>query len=455
MTIILLHGWLTKLFIVLLWTIALILRITMDGDTRENLLFTLIIISNFLFYLMVAMRLPLLTHSKMAVLLPNFSQKLKQQLQLLFLLSLLPTLLVLPDFVLWLAFVSISMLATLIFVAMIYQPIYQVFIWLIILMPLPLELLDISFNKEKFFYVLAWLLPLISGIAYTLLNKLVQYRGNQKHVSKIIAVTNVSMGKTLAIQDSIPFSDRTKVSQWWANSNFNYYRQLINKASSGATKLSNRQLIAISCQSANSFGLNAYFLWSLGIAFICFLGLVIDKSYHHFFTPMVTIIPAMIIGTGSITLFQIVQNKKSYLTRLAILPRFEQSRSFASALLGYIVSNQVILYGFIVALVAITAKVFDHINLTVFINLILILLMFYLITISIMLLAWITEKDHSNLVVWLMIIGFIGTVAFATHMASSGMGLLLFYMVFKVLLGLSLLLLSFSTYQYYQHFTEK
>jgi len=455
MKIILLHGWLAKVFIALLWIIAIAMRLTMDDGTREDLLFTIIAFSNFLLYLMVAMRLPLLTHSNMAVLLPDFSQKLKQVLLVIFSVSLLPTLLVLPDVVTWLAFISISILSTLIFVAMIYQPIYQIFIWLFILMPLPMAMFDISLNKETLFATLAWLLPAIIWLAYILLNKLINYRGNKKHVSKIIATMNVSMGKTLSIQESIPFANRTKLAQWWGNSHFNYYRKIITAATKSSNRISNRKLIEISCQSANSFGANAYVIWTVGITFLCILGLVLDESYHHFFTPMVTLIPAMIIGTGSMTLFQIIQGKKSYLARLAILPRFKQHNSFARALLAYVFSNQALLYCFIAVLLAVTAMVFGHVNMIVYINLVLILLVYCFLSISIMLFAWRTVQDYGNPVVWLMLIGFIGTIIFATHMASSGMSLLIFNGVFQMLLVTSLLLIMVSSYQYLQYFSKR
>jgi hypothetical protein len=431
------------------------MRFTMQDETREDLLFSLIAISNFLLYLMVAMRLPLLTHSNMAVLLPNFPQKLKQVLLVIFVISLLPTLLVLPDVVTWLAFISISILATLVFVAMIYKPIYQIFLWLFILMPLPMALLDISLNKEKLFIALAWLLPLISWFAYMLLNKLAYYRGNQHHVSKMIALTNASIGKTLAVQESIPFTERTKLAQWWANSHFNYYRKLIMVATNTPSKLSNRKLIEISCQSANSFGANAYLIWTVGITLLCLIGLVIDEEYHRFFTPMVTLIPAMIIGTGSITLFQIIQCKKSYLARLAILPRFKRHNSFASAFLAYVFSNQAVLYFFIAILLGITAKVFGHINITVYMNLVLILLVHCLVSISIMLFTWRKVEDHSNPIVWLMIIGFISTIVFTTHMASSGMSLLILNGLFQALLVSSVLLIIFSSFRYLNYFSKR
>jgi hypothetical protein len=455
MKTILLHGWLVKVFIVLLWVIAIAMRITMNDDTRENLLFAIIAFSNFLLYLMVAMRLPLLTHSKMAVLLPDFPQKLKQVLLVVFGVSLLPTLLVLPDVVTWLAFISISILSILVFVAMVYQPIYQIFIWLFMLMPLPMTLLDISLNKEKLIATLVWLLPLICWFAYVLLNKLIHYRGNPHHVSKMVALTNVTMGKTLAVQDSIPFADRTKLAQWWANSHFNYYRKMINVATNRSKQISNQKLIEISCQSANSFGANAYILWSVGITLLCVLGLVIDESYHHFFTPMATLIPVMIIGTGSITLFQIIHCKKSYLARLAVLPRFKQHNSFARAFLGYVFFNQAILYCFIAVLLAVTASVFGHINITVYMNSILMLLVYCLVAISIMLFAWRTAQDYANSVVWLMIIGFIGTIIFTTYMTSIDMGLLLFNYLFQTILVCSLLLIAHSSYQYLNYFSKR
>lgn len=455
MKTILLHGWLARVFIVLLILIGIAIRFTGSYEQREDLLFTVIAFSNLLFYLMVATRLPLLTHSKMVTLLPDFAIKLKKVLLQLFFVSLLPTLLVLPELITWLAFVSMSIIATLVFVAMMYQPKYQIFIWLLIFMPLPLELFDLAFNKEKVFIYLAWLLPLFSVIAYLLLNKLVNYRGNHHHVSKIIATMNVSMEKTLAVQESIPFADRTRLAQWWANSHFNYYRKIINIATKASHRISNQKLIEISCQSANSFGVNAYVIWSIGITLLCLLGLVIDESYHHFFTPMVTLIPAMIIGTGSITLFQIIQCRKSYLARLAILPRFKQQNSFARAFLGYVFSNQAMLYCFIAVLLAVTTNVFGHINMTVYMNSVLILLVYCLVTISIMLLAWRTAQDYGNPVVWLMLIGFISTIVFATHMASSGMSLLIFNEVFQTVLVTSLLLIMFSSYQYVQYFSKR
>jgi hypothetical protein len=196
-------------------------------------------------------------------------------------------------------------------------------------------------------------------------------------------------------------------------------------------------------------------MWSVGISLLCLLGLVIDESYHHFFTPMVTLIPAMIIGTGSITLFQIIQCKKSYLARLAILPRFKQHNSFARAFLAYVFSNQAILYCFIALLLAVTANIFGHMNITIYMNLLLILVVYCFVSTSMMLFTWGATQDFGNIVVWSMIIGFISTIVFTTHMASSGMSLLIFSGVFQALLASSVLLIIFCSLKYLNCFSNR
>lgn len=454
MASILLHGWLAKVFIILLWLVGVGIRIGMVDETRENLLFTLIAFSNFMFYLMVATRLPLLTHSNMAILLPDFPKKLKSILLKLFSVSLLPTLLMLPNLQTWLAFVAISLIATIIFVAMVYDPKYQVFIWLLLFMPIPLELFDLNFNKDKLFSTFAYLAPLIACLAWILLNKLVHYRGNKHHVSKILAVMNVSMGKTLAVQESIPFADRTKFSQWWANSHFNHYRKQLTKAENESTKLSDKQLIAISCQSANSFGMNAYLIWSVGIIFVCLLGVIVGESYHHYFTPMVTLIPAMIIGTGSITLFQIIQNKKSYLARLSVLPRFTRKKDFAESFVSYLLSNQATLYCFIALLIGVSTTVFGHIDPVMYGNILSIMIIFALFSISIMLMALRQEQDNSNVIVWALLIAFIFAILITMFITSNTMALIMLSSPYQVLLGLSIGLIIYSRFSYIEHYSK-
>jgi hypothetical protein len=98
-------------------------------------------------------------------------------------------------------------------------------------------------------------------------------------------------------------------------------------------------------------------------------------------------------------------------------------------------------------LLAVTAKVFGHINVIVYFNSVLILLVYLYVTISMMLLTWRGAINYGNPVVLLMIIGFIGTIVFTTHMATSGMVLLVYNGTFQWVLIASLLLLRFSVFR--------
>ncbi len=84
----------------------------------------------------------------------------------------------------------------------------------------------------------------------------------------------------------------------------------------------------------------------------------------------------------------------------------------------------------------------------------LILFVYCFVSLSIMLLTWRAAQDYSNPVVWLMITGFIGTIIFTTHMASSGVSLLIFSGIFQVFLASSLLLFIFSCLKYLNYFSK-
>lgn len=307
------HGWILRSFVAIFMLIAIGVRLFMREDTPLPLLYTVISFTSFLIFLMVATRLPLLTHSSMARLMPHYQQKLKHALIVVWSIGLVPTLLVLPDITISLGLVSILILVAITFVAMIYRPIFQILFWILLLAPSGLDFIAPELPVRSIMIAFAWALPLVLIFANFCLNQVIQYRGNTKHVSRLISLMNVSMEKTLAAQESVPLHERTKLSQWWSNTHFDYYRKLLNSSKDSTCKskeLSNKQLIAICCQGVNSFGLSTYVLWGSAIGVLCLVGLYIDKSYHHYFTVIMTVIPAMIIGTGTITMFQVIQNKK-------------------------------------------------------------------------------------------------------------------------------------------------
>jgi hypothetical protein len=447
----LLHGWVQRAFVVLFTLTAIGVRVSLHDEARLHLLYSLVAFLSFFVFLMVATRLPLLTHSSMAMLLPSYQQKLKHSLIVVWIAALLPVLLVLPDIALGLGFASVLILMAIVFVAMIYKPIFQVFFWILFFAPLGFDFFAPDLSGRSVMIACAWALPLVLVFADFCLNKLVQYRGNTKHVNRLISLMNVSMEKTLAVQESVPLHQRTRLSQWWSNTHFDHYRKLLNQHYDKKTqqsKLSNNQLIAICCQGVNSFGLNAYLLWASAIGTLCLVGLTIDESYHHYFTVLMTAIPIMIIGTGTIAVFQIIQNKKSYLARVASMPRFTTPNSFTHGFISYVLLNQATLYIFISLLVGAMALVFHHINLTTYINLLLVLVLYCLVNLSMMFLGWAAKQDHSNKIVWLMIIGLISLLVFAILLKENENIELASSMVFIFICSLIISLLGYSINRY-------
>ena len=414
---ILLHGWLQRSFFGIFTLAAIGVRITMQEESQLDLLYALVVFVSFFIILTMTTRLPQFTHSNMAKLLPNYQQRLKQAIITIWVISLLPSLLVLPDIVMLLGLISVMTLLAIIFVAMIYQPIFQACFWLLFFSPLAFDYLAPYISGRTVMLFCAWALPLVLFLLNFSLNKLVTYRGNSAHVHKIIAMMNVSMEKTMAVQEMVPLHQRSRLSQWWTNTHFNYYRQQLNKGIEAS--LSNNQLIAICCQGVNSFGINAYSLWASAVGVLCLVGLYIDESYYHYFNVFMTVIPIMILGVGTIAVFQIIQNKKGYLAYLATMPRFANKNSFSYSFISYVVLNQLALYTFIAIIVGAMMSVYNHINLTTYINLVLVLYLYGLFHLSIMFLMWKTKEDHSNKVVWLMVISLISLLLFSIVLTKS------------------------------------
>jgi len=161
-----------------------------------------------------------------------------------------------------------------------------------------------------------------------------------------------------------------------------------------------------------------------------------------------TLIPIMIIGTGTIAVFQIIQNKKSFLARMAQTPRFASRSSFTKSFISYVILNQVTLYLFIALLVGLMASIFQHISLNTYINLLLILALFCLVNLTVMFFAWAASQDHSNKVVWLMILGLISLVVFAMLLKENENIELMFSMSFIFVCPLIIALFGYSLSRY-------
>ena len=442
---ILTRGWFIRVFIILLW--LLVFTMPFFIESIDYFFIALFVgFSNAFLYLMVSGRIPLLAHYSMNTLLPNYFSRLKSALLVILLVSFLPTLALLPHFSLWLSLISICLIMAVLFVAMTY---HQKFYWLfvgVILTPVSFEQLSLFISTDSVIAVLPFLMPILAIWSYYLLSKLETFKGDQKHIARMIALTSLSVKKSIASQDNIPLKSRHRAWQWLINSNFDYYRKLLKQNK----PLKNSKLIEISCQSMATIGPYTYLFWTVSVLLFVLIGSLIPPSAQHFLIPMMLAFPAMMIGAGTIGLFQIINNKKSLLQRIAILPNFNSQQMFAKAFLTYIVRNQVQLYIFISLVTAVLAITFHHISLVMVINELLVGSVLCVSNLTIMLWSWSVKKNNENSCVWLMVLLFIGFIVFLFVVASDETILLYQSTIFMNLLGASFILFLISLYRSYQ-----
>ncbi|RHW75201.1 hypothetical protein [Colwellia sp. RSH04] len=449
---ILIHGWYARIFILVLWLVALWLRFTIDFEQKSPLLISLLGLSNLSLYLIVSMRLPLLTHSQIAAVLPGFSSQLKTALISILLISFLPTLLLLPNVMSWLGLLSIMLVSAMLMIAMVYQPKYQILFFLIMLTPLCSEALNIEITFEQVMSYFAFALPVIAVWAWQSLNKLVVYRKHSEHIAKMMLMVNASIDRTLVAQDHIPPATQNIFMRWWSNLNFNHERSNITEAEENKTKLSMRKLIAISCQSTASFSKHSYIAWSLATLILCGVALFIDEKNYVAVIPMITIVPAILIGTASITLFQMVNNKRSYLARLSILPRFKNKQTFAKAFVKYVLVNQASLLVFVAFLVAITVITFEHLTWVNYMKVCLLALLFCLLNCALMFFSWSNHSQAIQKYVFIIVFNFFLFLLASLEVMQSGVDSIISWMPIFITIFTGAIFCGYTIKRYTQRY---
>ena len=120
--------------------------------------------------------------------------------------------------------------------------------------------------------------------------------------------------------------------RWLTRNNGSYAVDLLN----GNRKLSNKELIAVACQGNTVIGKGTYIFWGAMVVLICLIASGFDESNRGYFIPMMIIFPSMMIGTGTMTMFQNLLNKKSYLSQISTFPIFAKEKSFAKDFLNFV-----------------------------------------------------------------------------------------------------------------------
>lgn len=402
----LIKGWVLPILIVLLWLLAILASYVVEEDNLTLIIF-FIVSANCFLYLSVANRLMLLVHSSMSVILPDYFTQLKKSLMIILLVSFIPTLILIPNFMVWFAVLSVLIFMAVLFIAMSYQPKFYLVFAISVFMPLLADNFPSFFAELNFQLLLAWSLPAIAGGAYHLLNNLDHYKGKAAHVKKVMALTNSSYKSTVASQEEVPLKSRNRFMQWLINSNFDHYLTLIRSTKT----MSNTQRLSIVCHSVSSIGRTTYLCWGVGVILFSLLASYFEQEKQEIFVVMMLIFPASLILGGTVNSFIVINNKKSLLKRLSILPCFNKKHSFSLAFITYIITNQLKLYVFILLVVAMLAYTFHHLTLSMYMNILFVSLTLYLLNLTLLFWTWSSKLQFDNLVIWLIITTFIACMA--------------------------------------------
>ena len=410
---ILTRGWIARTFILLLWLAAIILSFIVDSENLKAVVI-LLASTNGVLYLQLSSRLQSLVGSDMAKVLPNYFDQVKKSLLIILCVSLIPTLVLLPDLTQWLSLLSVLILIAVCAMALSYHPKYYWLLAIFFVTPISIDTLKEPLEPINFKLILSCLLPFIAWFAYALLRKLEYYKGNKTHIKRMKSLSNLSPEKLALTQESMPYTSRHKIWQWLINQNFSHYRESLKKKI-----LPNRKLIEIACQDLDTIGRFTYIVWfCMNILLILIAELTMALGFINMgvFYVISIVVPAAMLFGGTLTTFNGINLKRSLLNRLAIMPCFNEKESFSRAFIAFVVLNQIKLYVFILAMIAVLAFAFGHINMNMYLNIVILACVVCTMNLLIMFITWHAKKSFETLAIWLMSAAFITGPIFLLYM---------------------------------------
>jgi hypothetical protein len=134
---------------------------------------------------------------------------------------------------------------------------------------------------------------------------------------------------------------------------------------------------------------------------------------------------AMLFG-GTLSAFNGINLKRPLLNRLAIMPCFNEKESFSRAFITFIMLNQIKLYVFILAIIGGLAFVFGHINMDMYLNIVILACIVCITNLLVMFITWHAKKSFETLSIWLMSAAFFTGAVFLLFMFEKNEVVLLF-----------------------------
>jgi len=331
-------GWILKIFYLLTISLGIISSFMLKDNTSASV--ALFIGGNFYLYLTLAYRILILSQNDFSRTLPNYFGKLKRSLLVVILFSLLPSLILFPDYQLMSTVITWHLVLLITLVLSCFQP--KIWFVLAALLIAPAFIADsiTSFSLDFLSYF-NYSFPLLMVIVLLFLSRLEQIRLTEKAKEQYLRLADQAMLGSFIDSEKKALKSSSKIQQWFNKSNLAIYKAMLmeNKP------LKRHQLVEIACVGPSSIGRANLLSYTGIILLFCFIASYFSfslealESSYLLFVGMLT---SGMVGISSLTFLYTIRGRKNYLARLRMLPLFSDEKQFNHAMLLTLFKNQIV-----------------------------------------------------------------------------------------------------------------
>jgi len=336
-------GWLFRVFILLLWSFAVGFKFFSleNRQSSDEASAALLMIPCLLIFLTVGYRFMVLNQNIMAFITPNYYLKFKKSLAVIIFISLLPSFLLLPDFILLASALSWQLML-LAFCFFSFSRPWFWFVFSAFTFGSSFIFEGVSSDNLRFWLwqFPGYCLPIFVALTYMLLINLNKFKLSPLMKAKMLIYSGFTFSRSMTAYEKMPEESKTKWHQWLNKQNSNAYR---NKLAS-KQQLNNRQLVEVAYSGSGGSGNINFVLVSIFTVTLCVVHYVF-KLPEYILKPMFTGFLMMLapgfVAITTLSQYLLISNKKEYLSRLRLMPSFKNDKDFNQSFLLVFFSKQI------------------------------------------------------------------------------------------------------------------
>ena len=397
-------GWLFRVFILLLWSLAVGIKFfpVENRESSDEVSAVLLMIPCLLIFLTVGYRFMVLNQNIMAFITPNYYLKLKKSLAVIIFISLLPSFLLLPDFILLASALSWQLML-LAFCFFSFSRPWFWFVFSAFTFGSSFIFEGVSSDNLRFWLwqFPGYCLPIFVALTYMLLINLNKFKLSPLMKAKMLIYSGLTFSRSMTAYEKMPDESKTKWQQWLNKQNSNAYR---NKLAS-KQQLNNRQLVEVAYSGSGGSGNINFVLASIIIVIFCVVHYIFklpEGFLQLIFIGFFNMLAAGTVAMTSITQYLLISNRKEYLSRLRLMPRFKNDKDFNQSFLLVFFSKQMKMLLFTLISACLLIKIVWPDKLFLVSNIVIINVISFCVFSALVMFAWHTKKRLKIMVNFLM-----------------------------------------------------